>query len=219
MPGAPRSRSQTSGDVLTGMSIACVCITASSVFSSGKIVNSTRSSFGRPLKYRSLRARTMRVPRSHRTNRNGPLPTGAALNGASLIDASPASRCAGTIGFAPSCNAVKNSLTNGGYLRRRCTTTVPRSGVSIERTSSYPSRCSTLLRGFMIACHENATSRDVNGKPSCQRTPLRRWYVYVRPSGETPPLASDGTVVARSPAAEPSRRAITKYENTSEERS
>ena len=43
-----------------------------------------------------------------------------------------------------------------------------------------------------------ATSAEVSGTPSCQRTPVRRWYVIVFPSALMPPFCLVGTSRARS---------------------
>ena len=53
-----------------------------------------------------------------------------------------------------------------------------------------------LTFGFTKLSYVNRTSSEVNGWPSCQVTPWRRWNVYVNASGETvQEVASLGTRV------------------------
>src|SRR5437660_9575500 len=49
----------------------------------------------------------------------------------------------------------------------------------------------------MMNWYVNSTSAAVNGAPSCQVTPRRRWMVYCRPSLEIPPFSTVGIVAAR----------------------
>src|SRR5579885_2294627 len=55
----------------------------------------------------------------------------------------------------------------------------------------------------MIAWYENATSRLVNGAPSCHFTPLRRRYVILSPSRLIPPFSVVGTSAARIGTSRP----------------
>ena len=60
-------------------------------------------------------------------------------------------------------------------------------------TSSCPARLAAGKSWLLIRSIVYFTSSAVNDAPSCQVTPLRSFSLQLRPSGETPPLATVGT--------------------------
>ena len=114
------------------------------------------------------------------------MPTGALVNtsdwrtAVACLRSMPANLCLGSIGVSEGWNAFRKYGTAAFSLN----TTVSGSGVSTDSRSPKCARPREWC-GRTMSSTENFTSAEVNGWPSCQRTPLRSLKVYVSPLGAT----------------------------------
>ena len=120
---------------------------------------------------------------------NGPVPTGALLNGLFLKSASFSSRCFGRIGTSVGWKTERKNACGAP----RWNTTVWSSGVSMDLRSRKFVR-PRAWSGRITCSTENFTSALVMGLPSWNLTPRRSRNVQARPSADTRhDSASDGT--------------------------
>ncbi|OGK97373.1 MAG: hypothetical protein A3D33_19975 [Candidatus Rokubacteria bacterium RIFCSPHIGHO2_02_FULL_73_26] len=137
-----------------------------------------------------MAASTISLPRSQRSNLNGPVPAGCVPN----ASPSRSTTSLGTILAWP----TASEATNGANASSRVTCTVYRSRAARPATAfALPSRKSRapftltkrsaapdLVRGSRIRVSEYTTSSAVTSRPWWNLTPRRRVNVHVRPSRE-----------------------------------